>query len=603
MDRRCKIKATAAFYSGRRLRTPSHRWWVMPRFTTLVALLAAVAAPSLHAQAAGPARGRVPLERRGLCGDGMFQFKLGGTAIGQETFQVNCLPTGGYAAGGRTELALPSATINVATTVTLDSALMPMVVTAQGTSGTAAVDQRVEFGDTIATVTAGAQTRKAVQARGAAWLGSNIYYSIPFIVARYDAGRGGVQMIPTFPALPVTVQREGTDRVRASDTSAAVTRSFERYALRVGQERVVAWLDSGGKMALLSVPSQEFRAVRRGFEPFEAALARSAGESGDGRSATTTDYSAPPDAPYSATEVQIPVGGYVLAGTLLMPKEARGPRPAVVLITGSGQQTRDETLPIAGLEEYRPFRQIAEALASAGFAVLRVDDRGAGLSSGGGTVGQATTRDFANDTRAQVAWLRARRDVNPGRVTLVGHSEGAIIASQVAAADPRIAGVVMMAGPGKRGEAVLTAQLEDLLARDTVLTREQKEAARTKQHETFKGVRTRHAVAGGANPGEAWLREFLTYDPLATVRQVRQPLLILQGERDRQVDAENATLLAGAAQGAGNPDVTVRVLPGLNHLFLPAETGAVTEYPTLESKRIGEDVLGVLRDWLLAHNR
>jgi uncharacterized protein len=574
----------------------------MSRFTTLVALLLVALPSDLRAQAAPPSRARLPLERRGLCGDGIFQFKLGGTAIGQETFQVHCLPTGGYEAGGRTELALPSGTINVATTVSLDSALTPKVVTAQGSSGTTAIDQRVEFGDSVATVTANGQTRKAPKARRAAWLGSNVYYAIPFVVARYDGTRGGVQMIPTFPALPVTVEREGTDRVRASDTSAALTRSFERYALRVGQERVVAWLDSGGRMALLSVPSQEFRAVRRGFEPYEAALGRAAGESGDGRAAVT-DYSAPDDVPFSATEVKIPVGGYVLAGTLLTPKAASGPRPAVVLITGSGQQTRDETLPIAGLEEYRPFRQIAEALASAGFAVLRVDDRGAGLSSGGGTVGQATTRDFANDTRAQVAWLRARRDVNPARITLVGHSEGAMIASQVAAADPRIRGVVMMAGPGKPGEAVLTAQLEDLLARDTALTRAQKESARTKQRETFTGVRTRRAIASGGNPGEAWLREFLTYDPLATVRKVRQPLLILQGERDRQVDAENATLLAGAAQGAGNPDVTVRVLPGLNHLFLPARTGAVSEYSSLESTQLGEDVLGVLRDWLLARNR
>lgn len=578
----------------------------MSRFTTLVValLLALPASPLLGQAGTSPGRrGVVPLERRGLCGDGMFQFKIGGSAIGQETFQVNCLPGGGYAAGGRTELALPSATINVATTVTLDSALTATLVTAQGSAGTTAVDQRVELGDSVAIVSTGGQTRRVSKPRRAGWLGSNVYYAIPFLVARYDAARGGVQRIPTFPSLAVTVEREATDRVRASDTSAAITRSFERYALRVGKERVVAWLDSGGKMALLSVPSQEFRAVRRGFEPFETELARAAGESANGRLASGVDYGAPEDASFSASDVQIPVGGYVLAGTLLTPREGRGPHPAVVLITGSGQQTRDETLPIAGLEKYRPFRQIAEGLAAAGFAVLRVDDRGAGLSSGGETVAQATTRDFAADVRAQVAWLRARRDVSPGRVALLGHSEGATIASMVAAADRRIAAVVMMAGPGKKGEAVLLAQLEDMLSRNPVLTPAQRDSARTRQRATFQELRSRMPIASGGNPGEAWLREFLAHDPLATARQVRQPLLILQGERDRQVEADNATLLAGAVQGAGNADVTVRVLPGLNHLFLPAATGAVSEYSTLETVDIGEDVLGVLRDWLTARVR
>ena len=99
--------------------------------------------------------------------------------------------------------------------------------------------------------------------------------------------------------------------------------------------------------------------------------------------------------------------------------------------------------------------------------------------------------------------------------------------------------------------------------------------------------------------GARWLREFLTYDPLPTIRRVRQPILILQGELDRQVRVGNAASIAEAAQGAGNPDVTVRVLPGLNHLFLPARTGAVSEYSSLETSEVGEDVLGVIRDWLV----
>jgi dienelactone hydrolase len=209
----------------------------------------------------------------------------------------------------------------------------------------------------------------------------------------------------------------------------------------------------------------------------------------------------------------------------------------------------------------------------------------------------ATTSALARDTRAQVAWLRARRDIDPARIALVGHSEGANIAPMIAAADPRIAAIVMLAGSGKRGDELLADQLDDIITRDTTLTAARRDAARAQQRANFETIN-----AGGQVPGEprtVWLREFLAYDPLPTLRRVRQPILVLQGERDRQVTAENAALIGEAAQRAGNADVTVRVLPGLNHLFLPAESGAVSEYPSLPTSEIGADVIGVINDWLV----
>src|SRR5262245_58416932 len=137
----------------------------------------------------------------------------------------------------------------------------------------------------------------------------------------------------------------------------------------------------------------------------------------------TIDYSAPPNAPFTAEEVTIQAKGYTLAGTLLLPKSAKRPLPAVITITGSGIQTRDEPLPIPGLEKYRPMRQIAETLASRGIAVLRVDDRGSGGSGGRETLATATTSSFADDTRAEVAYLRSRSEIDPKRIALAGHSE------------------------------------------------------------------------------------------------------------------------------------------------------------------------------------
>src|SRR5262249_25768856 len=147
---------------------------------------------------------------------------------------------------------------------------------------------------------------------------------------------------------------------------------------------------------------------------------------------------------FDAEEVTIATGGYKLAGTLLLPRCAARPMPAAIMITGSGQQTRDSNIPIPGLEGYRPFKQIAERLASGCIAVLRVDDRGVGGSTGRETLQSATTSSFADDTRAQIAYLRGRHDIDPERIALIGHSEGGAIALMIGASDPRIRAVVLM---------------------------------------------------------------------------------------------------------------------------------------------------------------
>lgn len=311
------------------------------------------------------------------------------------------------------------------------------------------------------------------------------------------------------------------------------------------------------------------------------------------------DYSAPPNAPFTAEEVTVPARGYTLAGTLLLPKNAKRRLPAVITITGSGQQTRDEPLPFPNLGKYRPMRQIAETLASRGIAVLRVDDRGVGGSGGLDGLMTATSSIFADDVRAEVAYLRSRSEIDPKRIALVGHSEGGIIAPMVAAGDSQIAGIVLMAGGGKRGDQISMEQLKDILDRTPGMTPEAKNQKLAEEQNII------HAVQTGADlskyPAQArlpWIKEFWTYDPLPTIRKVRQPILILQGALDRQITAEQAGMLEQAARAAGNKDVTTRVFPNLNHLFLPAKTGAFSEYSTLETSVVGDDVLKILGDWL-----
>ena len=271
------------------------------------------------------------------------------------------------------------------------------------------------------------------------------------------------------------------------------------------------------------------------------------------------------------------------------------------MITGSGLQTRDQRIPLPGLERYAPFRQIAERLASNGVAVLRVDDRGIGGSTGRETLENATTTSLAEDTRAQIAWLRARKEIDPARIVVVGHSEGASIAAMAGASDPKLAAVVMMAGVAKRGADVSFEQQEDLLRSDTTMTEETRASLREKQKEAVKTI-----LAGGDIPGQkvnAWTREYFAYDPLPMVRKMKQPLLILQGERDRQVDQSHAAMLADAARTAGNRDVTVKVFPTLNHLFLPSTTGSFSEYSHLATNAVPDTVLDALTEWVVKHTQ
>jgi len=315
---------------------------------------------------------------------------------------------------------------------------------------------------------------------------------------------------------------------------------------------------------------------------------------------TKVDYSAPANAPFTAEEVTVTVKGYTLAGTLLLPKNVKRPLPAIITITGSGQQTRDEPLPMPGLEKYKPMRQVAEALASRGVAVLRVDDRGVGGSGGRDTLMTATTSGFADDVRAEVAYLRSRSEIDPKRIALVGHSEGGIIAPMVAATDAQIAAIVLMAGSGKSGAQISMEQLTYILDTTPGVTPELRKQKLAEQQEIMTAVQTGGDLS--KYPAEVrlpWTKEFWTYDPLTTIRKVRQPILILQGARDRQITAEQAGLLEQAAREGGNKDVTRQIFPNLNHLFLPAKTGSVSEYATLETQLVGDDVLKTLGDWLV----
>jgi dipeptidyl aminopeptidase/acylaminoacyl peptidase len=299
------------------------------------------------------------------------------------------------------------------------------------------------------------------------------------------------------------------------------------------------------------------------------------------------DYSAPADAPYTAEEVMVKTpAGHTLAGTLTLPKGASHSKPvgAIVTVTGSGPQDRDENI---GLEGFRPFRQLADALGRRGIAVLRMDDRGTGAS--GGTFKGSTSADFAEDVRAGLAYLRTRSEIRADRLAVLGHSEGSLIAPMVAEKEPTLRAIVLLAGIAQPGRTALYFQMKNQIEHNTKLTPE----ARDSQ---IADIDKRIDAMAAADP---WMKFFLTYDPASTMRRVKTPVLILTGSRDQQAVPEQVPLMEAAFKEAGNKDVTARVVPDVNHLFVQDTDGFPGNYSKLPKPvMMRTDVVEMIVNWL-----
>lgn len=328
--------------------------------------------------------------------------------------------------------------------------------------------------------------------------------------------------------------------------------------------------------------------------------------------------------PYYTEEVSIPnpEAGIKLAGTLTLP-EAKGVFPAVIMITGSGPQDRDEMI-----FEHRPFAVIANHLARNGIASLRFDDRGTASSEGDFQKG--TTFDFASDVTSVIAWLKTRKEIK--EIGLIGHSEGGIIAPIVASTNSDVDFIIMLAGTGERGDKILLVQQEDIArasgedeeeiqkqlginakAFELVFANTDLETLRAEMQkyieetldngtvETPEGLTREEFIqaqlAGLCSP---WTLAFMKLDPRDYLAKIKCPVLVLNGDKDLQVSSKvNLPLINEALSKAGNKDVTIREFPGLNHLFQECETGVPDEYVKIE-QTFAPVVLDEITAWILA---
>jgi len=409
-----------------------------------------------------------------------------------------------------------------------------------------------------------------------------IFGSYEALAARLSSAQPGAAF-----RVYVAPEAEITVRLGAVSTERVTTpgRTFEarKHALTFenpgGPLAADLWTD-GTRLMRLSMPSVGLEVVRSDVATVAA---------------RTSSHYRPNDA-----DVTIGSNGFNLAGTLSNPKDAAAAArlPAIVLIAGSGPLDRDETaygIPI--------FAQLASAFADAGFAVVRYDKRGIGQS--GGRNEFATLSDYADDAVAVVKFLEKRTDVDKDRIVLVGHSEGAAVGLLAARRSSRVKAVALIAGPGTTGAALILEQQQQAFELARV-----PEAERAAKVELQKKVQAAVLTGKGWDdvPAEVrrqaespWFASFLAFDPAPLIDKLDQPLFVITGALDKQVPPHHAEKLGALANARKKaPKTEVVVVPGINHLLVPAKTGNLTEYASLTDRTISPEIASRIAAWIKA---
>lgn len=453
--------------------------------------------------------------------------------------------------------------------------------TARGVSQT--IRTVVNAGQATSQITTGGQrTDKtdAIDPNAVLVLPNTFFAPFEAVAARLKTAAPGSE-IPAYgvPAISFTIRVGDTtpEQIQTAERIVSARRTAIQLVLPAASFDADLWTDEAGRMIRLSVPAQQLEVVREDIASV---------------SSRTVPISRPND-----ESVRIPANGFVLAGTVSRPAQPAAARlPAVVLVGGSASTDRDGLaagIPILG--------QIAGALADDGFVVVRYDKRGAGQS--GGRAESAALNDYADDARAAVEMLARRKDVDRRRIAIVGHGDGGAVALIAASKEKKIRAVGLLATPGGTGADLVLAQQQRALSRSK-MTAAEKQAAVDLQRRIHEAVIT----------GEGWeqlplsvrravdnpeFQSLLLNDPAKVIPKVRQPILIVQGAIDTQVEPANADKLESLANARKKaPPATVVRVPGVNHLLVPATTGDVEEYTSLAGKHVSPAVTEAIVTWL-----
>ena len=388
-----------------------------------------------------------------------------------------------------------------------------------------------------------------------------------------------VAFTPSQTDVAIRVGESTHERIQTPGQTIEVKHTQLTFTPQVAGARPIdaeVWANTSGRLLRLSVPAQALEVIRADLASV---------------STRRVPISRPND-----EQVTIRGNGFVLMGTLSRPAVPTAARlPAILLVGGNSTTDRDElTFGVA------IFGQLADAIADAGFAVLRYDKRGVGQS--GGRVEAATLADYADDVRAAVKFLAERKDIDSKRIAVLGHSEGGPVAMLAAKREKRIAALALVATFGTTGAELNLEQVKHALDRSN-RTEADKQATLALQKQIQQAVVTGTGwdkVATYRQRADTpWFQSFLTFDPARVMNDIRQPILIVQGTLDTQVlpaHAERLRVLANQRKKA--PATQIVKVPGVNHLLVPATTGEADEYATLKDKRVSAHVSGAIVEWL-----
>lgn len=395
-------------------------------------------------------------------------------------------------------------------------------------------------------------------------------------LASMNAGGEVKVYIPPYTEVAVKISAVASQRIQTGSTTLDVRTYDLQFANPNGILAMTMSVDGDGDLVSIRIPVQQLDIVR---DDVSSATTRTQMHSNPGDEAVT-----------------IPAAGFNLGATLTRPANLTGRLPAVILLPGSGVGDRDGVtagVPMLG--------QLAGVIADAGFIAVRFDKRGYGQS--GGRAESATLNDFADDAIAVVKWLEKRRDIDPKRIAVVGHSEGAWVAMLAAGREKRFAAVGAIAAPSVTGSALVLEQQRHLLDRmkTTDADRQAKVDLQTRINAaviTGRGWETLPADVK-RQADTPWFQSLLMFDPARVIRNVRQPILFVHGELDKQVPVSHVERMADLARKQSkSKSVEVVTARGVNHLLVPAVTGEVDEYGSLTDRNVSKDVTAPITGWL-----
>lgn len=441
------------------------------------------------------------------------------------------------------------------------------------------------------------QLDRTLETKASVILENLVWHQFIFLLAQYDEAKGGAQNFTFFlPSraldLPITIERTAAPTYTVNHQT---IKTLRYRIVSAGQLVLDMWTDEAHTPLLFDIEAQQVQAVRAGAEALASAVSANAAK----LSEPMLPAYAPPSS-FHEREVIVGSGEWALHGTLTLPATGAASFPAVVLVHGSGPNDRDETI-----GPNKPFRDLAWGLAAEGIAVLRYEKRSSEHSAEMVAKYKDTItvkEEAIDDALAAVQLLRSTKEIDRQKIFVLGHSLGGALVPRIGLADPKLAGLIVIAGPTQPLEDAIVRQYEYAAMLDGVIDPAEKaeiekmkaSAARVKDPKLSASTPASDLPFG--TPASYWL-DLRGYNPAAVARRLKQPLLILQGERDYQVTLKDD--LAGWKTLSDKKSVTFKTYPKLNHLFMEGEgpsSGAEYMKPANIPKYVVDDIAAWMKE-------